>query len=217
MVGAARSSLRSQLRASSLGIVLGVLLTALIGGCAIPLAAPFVQPAPVLNGALLTPSRPVPSLSLQRTDGRTFTPADFQGRLSLVFFGYTFCPDVCPLTLLEVAQVRKLLGPDAQYLDAYFVTVDPTRDTPDRLRAYAKGFDSAIEPLTGGAAELEQMRAAFGAVAERRENPSGGPVYFMDHTAALFLVDAAGEISLVYAYGTPPDQIADDVRLLVRR
>jgi protein SCO1/2 len=197
--------------------VIGLLLTVLAVGCAIPLPAPFVRPAPALNGALLTPPRPVPSLSLQRVDGRTFTPADFRGRLSLVFFGYTFCPDVCPMTLLEVAQVRRLLGPDASHLDAYFVTVDPTRDTPDRLRAFARGFDPAIEPLTGSMADLEHMRSAFGAVAERREAPGGGPVYFMDHTAALFLVDTTGAISLVYAYGTPPDQIADDIRQLVKR
>ena len=101
--------------------------------------------------------------------------------------------------------------------DAYFVTVDPARDTPERLRAFVKGFDPAIEPLTGGTSDLEQMRAAFGAVAERREAPDGGSVYFMDHTAALFLVDRSGGISVVYAYSTPPDQIADDVRQLVKR
>lgn len=221
MVGVVRSGLRRAFGVPRVRLVLATLmtslLTALLGGCAIPLPAPFVRPASPLNGALLTPSRPVPGLSLQRADGRTFTTAELQGRFSLVFFGYTFCPDVCPLTLLEVAQVRRLLGPDAAHLDAYFVTVDPARDTPERLRAFVKGFDPAIEPLTGGTSDLEQMRAAFGAVAERREAPDGGSVYFMDHTAALFLVDRSGGISVVYAYSTPPDQIADDVRQLVKR
>ena len=209
------SSQRSRIGA---GLVLSVLLLVLTAGCAVSLPAPFIRMAPApLNGAVLTPPRPVPGLTLQRTDGRAFDTAELRGRLSLAFFGYTFCPDVCPMTLLEVAQVRRLLGKDADRLDIYFITVDPARDTPERLRAYAKGFDPAIEPLTGGEAELEQMRTAFGAVAARRDAPDGGPVYFMDHTATLFLVDASGGISLVYPYGTPPEQIADDIRQLLKR
>ncbi|MGE3268633.1 MAG: SCO family protein [Chloroflexota bacterium] len=204
---------RGRFAASLLLIAMLALLTA---GCVLP--APLVQPAPApLNGALLTPPRPIPGISLLRTDGRAFVTTEMQGRLSLVFFGYTFCPDVCPMTLLEVAQVRRLLGRDANRLDAYFITVDPARDTPERLRAYAKGFDPAIEPLTGTSAELEQMREAFGAIAARREAPDGGPGYSMDHTAALFLVDTSGSISLAYAYGTPPEQIADDIGQLLRR
>lgn len=195
------------------------LLTALLlGGCALPRPAPLTRPAPApLNGAVLTPPQSIPDLTLQRVDGRPFQTAELQGRISLFFFGYTFCPDVCPLTLVEVAQVRRLLGAEADRLDAYFVTVDPARDTPERMGPYVKGFDPAIEALTGEPAMLEQLRAAFGAVAERREAPDGGPVYFMDHTAAIFLVDATGSVGVVFSYGTPPEEIAADVRQISRQ
>jgi protein SCO1/2 len=193
-------------------------LLLLTSGCAIPLPAPLTRTAAVpLNGAALTPPRMVPDITLLRSDGSVFHTADLKGRVSLVFFGYTFCPDVCPLTLAEVTQVRRLLGPDAQQVDVYFVTVDPARDTPERLHRYVKAFDPAIEGLTGGPADLEQMRVAFGAVAARRDAPDGGPNYFMDHTAGLFLVDRDGGISMLYAYGTPPEQIGDDLHRIVRR
>lgn len=200
------------------GIWLALLLAGLTSGCALPLPTLLTRTAPApLNGAALTPPRTVPDLTLQRADGRPFHTADLNGRLSLVFFGYTFCPDVCPLTLAEVTQVRRLLGPDAERVDIYFVTVDPARDTSERLQRYVKAFDPAIEGLTGTPAALDEMRSAFGAVATRRDAPDGGPNYFMDHTAGLFLVDRSGGISLLYAYGTPPEQISDDLRQLARR
>jgi len=201
------------------------LVLAVLGGALGVLAVAWVLPpvrltepadAP-LNGAALTPPRPIPDLTLQRSDGAPFHTADLRGQLSLVFFGYTFCPDVCPLTLSELKQVRGLLGSDADQLHVYFVTVDPARDTAERLHRYVKAFDPAFEGLTGEPAALASMRAAFGAIGERRDAPDGGPNYFMDHTAALFLVDTSGGISLVYAYGTPPGQLADDVRQLARQ
>lgn len=200
------------------GLVLLLALGVLLAGCARPLPAPLARPAPApLNGAQLSPPRPVPDLILQRADGRPFRTAELSGRVSLLFFGYTFCPDVCPLTLLEVAQVRRLLGAEAASLDVYFVTVDPERDTPERLSAYVKGFDPAIEALTGTPAALAQLRSAIGVVAERRAAPDGGAGYSMDHTAALFLVGRSGQVSLVFPYGTPPEEIAADVRQVAGR
>jgi protein SCO1/2 len=196
-----------------LGSVLGLLAAASL---LLVLPNPWARPAAPLNGAILTPPRPVPALTLQRSDGTPFSTAELSGQLSLVFFGYTFCPDVCPMTLAELLQVRRMLGPDADKMHVYFVTVDPARDTAERLHRYVKAFDPSFEGLTGDDAALAQMRAAFGAIGERREAPDGGPNYFMDHTAAMFLVDRSGGISLAYAYGTPPQQVADDIRQLSR-
>jgi protein SCO1/2 len=199
-----------------LGLVaLGGVLGLLAVGSVLLLPSLMSPPAPApLNGAVFTPPRSIPDLTLQRTDGTPFSTADLHGRLSLVFFGYTFCPDVCPMTLAEMIQVRRLLGPDAGQLHVYFVTVDPARDTPERLHRYVKAFDPSFEGLTGGPDALAQMRSAFGAIGVRRDAPDGGPNYFMDHTAATFLVNPDGEISVAYAYGTPPDLIAADVRQL---
>ena len=180
------------------------------------LRSQFAPPPAPLNGAVLTPPRSIPALTLQRTDGSPFSTTELTGKLSLVFFGYTFCPDVCPMTLSELLQMRRILGADADRVQVYFVTVDPARDSADRLRRYVKAFDPAFEGLTGDEDALAQMRAAFGAIGVRREAPNGGPNYFMDHTAAMFLVDRSGSISMAYAYGTPPQLLADDLRQLAR-
>jgi protein SCO1/2 len=167
------------------------------------------------NGAELSPAQELPALTLKRADGMPFTTADTAGRISLFFFGYTLCPDVCPMTLGQVAKVRRELGADAQYVDIYFVTVDPERDTPERLAQYAARFDPAIIPLTGTPEELEQARAAFGALAQKRPVPDSSVGYLMDHTATLHLVDPDRRIRLLYSYTTAPGQIAADIRRLL--
>lgn len=167
------------------------------------------------NGAELSPAQELPALTLKRADGLPFTTADTAGRLSLFFFGYTLCPDVCPMTLGQVAKVRRELGADAQYVDAYFVTVDPERDTPERLAGYTAGFDPAIIPLTGAPEELERARAAFGALAQKRPVPDSAVGYLMDHTATLYLVDPDSRIRLLYSFTTTPGQIAADLRRLL--
>ena len=204
--------MRGNVRRAGVLVGLASILAVLLAGCAMPLPIPFTRQADVpFHGASLTPALSVPALALRRADGRAFRTGELRGHVSLLFFGYTYCPDVCPLTLSEVAQVRRLLGPTAQQLDVYFVTIDPARDTPERLGKYVKGFDPAIEALTGDPADLERLRSGLGVVAQRRDAPDGGPNYFMDHTAGLFLVDRSGGVSLFYAYGTPPEQIAEDV------
>jgi protein SCO1/2 len=203
---------------AALALVAGAPATSLAGCVArrAPAAGPGA-PAAALAGGALTPPVELPGLALQRAGGGRFTTADTRGRLSLFFFGYTTCPDVCPLTLAYVAQVRRRLGggAGAQRLDAYFVTVDPERDTAARLVEYVAHFDPAIVPLTGTPEELERARAAFGVVAEKRPLPGSAAGYAMDHTALVYLVDGEGRIRLVYPHGVPPDVIAADVRRLL--
>jgi protein SCO1/2 len=166
---------------------------------------------------VLDPPLALPELSLQKADGGRFTTADTRGRVSLFFFGYTTCPDVCPLTLAYVAQARRLLGADAARVQAYFVTVDPARDTPARLMEYVGHFDPAIVPLSGTAAELELARRAFGVEAVRRDLPGSATAYAMDHTALLYLVDPDGRIRIVFPHGMKPEAMAADVRRLLSR
>jgi protein SCO1 len=170
-----------------------------------------------LHGAVLQPPIQLQPFSLQRADGRPFSSLDTRGRTALFFFGYTFCPDVCPLTLVHVAQLRKQLGPQARHLDAYFVTVDPQRDTPQRLLEYTAKFDPAIVALTGGDDQLARVRDLFGVVAQRREVPGSAAGYFMDHSAGLYLADPEGRVRIVYPYGMAPEEIAADLKGMLPR
>ena len=198
------------------GLFLGVV--ALVGvGIAAYSLTPIAAPAPPrsLNGATLDPPIVVPPLDLERSDGRAFDVADLRGRVSLVTFGYTSCPDVCPTNLANLAQVLKRLGPQAANVDVYFVTGDPERDSVERLASYTAQFKSRIVGVTGSPDELAQARSVFNVVAQKRPpEPSGA--YFVDHTAAVFLVDQTGEARLVYPYGTQPEEEVADVRQLLQ-
>jgi len=174
--------------------------------------APATLPAQSqLFGAALEPAVDLPALRLVRSDGRPFTTADTRGRLSLFFFGYTHCADVCPLTLSELSQLRRGLGDDASRLDMYFVTLDPARDTPERLQAYVANFPGVIG-LIGSDTQLSEAQSTFHVVAVRQD--LGGGDYAIDHTAATYLVNADSQIQLVYPYGTAPDELAADLHHL---
>jgi protein SCO1/2 len=162
----------------------GAALALGLAACAAPGRTGPTQP---FNGGVLTQPLAIPDLALRRADGKLFTTGEARGRWALYFFGYTTCPDVCPMTLAYVSQVRRQLGPAAP--DAYFVTVDPARDTPARLAQYMANFDPGIVALTGTDEQLARMREAFGVVAEKRVVEGSGAAYFMDHTALIFLVN----------------------------
>jgi protein SCO1 len=147
-------------------------------------------------------------------DGRTRTLADFKGRLVVVFFGFTQCPDVCPTTLAELAQIRRELGPAGEKLQAVFITVDPERDTPELLKAYVNNFDASFVGLRG---DLEQTRAVarefkvyFAKVPGRVEGQ-----YTVDHTAGSYVFDTQGRIRLFVRHGTPATALAADLKRLL--
>ena len=173
--------------------------------------APQVPSAP-LNGATLEPPIRLQELTATRSDGSTFTTADTRGRISLFFFGYTNCPDVCPLTLAELTRMRRTLGTDARNVDVYFVTLDPERDSPERMRAYLENFPG-VTGLIGSDAELASVQSLFNVTSERHDDGNGG--YSLDHTAAIYLVNAASEIQLAYVSGTPAEDITSDLHQLV--
>ncbi|MCC7107506.1 MAG: SCO family protein [Chloroflexi bacterium] len=194
-----------------------LLLALLMFGCISP-PPPAGQPRPAdgaVHGMVMQPPLELPSFTLLRTDGTAFQSADMQGRLSLVFFGYTTCPDVCPMTRSHVSRLFEALGADAAGVDAYLVTVDPERDTPERLADYTSKFDRRITGLTGTPAELERARSVFGIVAQRREVPESAVGYVMDHSAGLYLVQPDPRVRLFYPYGTPREDIQDDLKRLI--
>ena len=157
------------------------------------------------SGTWLPRARTIAAFQLTDESGNAFTPARLQGRPTLVFFGFTHCPDVCPTTLVKLAQVKKAAAlPGLQVL---LITIDPQRDTPALLSQYVHAFDPQFIGLTGDADAIKKMTAEFGVAVARVELPGGD--YTMDHSAAVFLLDGHGREVGVF---TPPF----DVRQLVQ-
>ena len=166
------------------------------------------------------PARPLgvtgQSFELASTQGGTFTQDSLKGTPSLVFFGYTFCPDVCPTTMAEATAWRAALGLTPEQLRIIFVTVDPARDTLDAVKGYVEGFDPSIIGLVGDDAQTTAAKAAFGVVGERAEGfAEDDPNYLVDHTALTFLIDASSEFDGTIAYGEAQDTAIAKVKRLV--
>jgi len=148
--------------------------------------------------------------------GRTVTDRDFGGRLRLLFFGYTFCPDVCPPSLQTMSVVMERLGADAALVQPLFVTVDPERDTPERMKEYLEHFDPRILGLGGPPAMVEAMAKAYRVKARRRSLNPNDLSYLMDHTTSMMLVAPDGAFLERFGYGLSAEAIAARIRALLR-
>lgn len=147
---------------------------------------------------------------LVNQDGKTVTEKDFLGKPLLVFFGFTHCPDICPTTLFEVSEVFNRLGPDAEKASAIFVTVDPERDTPEKLKLYLSSFHPRISALSGSEAQLEAIKKAYFVYAKRV--PLEGGSYTMDHTSVVYLMDKQGKFIAPFNLKRDADAAAADLR-----
>jgi protein SCO1/2 len=147
---------------------------------------------------------------LEDQTGKPFTDQDMKGRPFLVFFGYTHCPDVCPTTLLEISDVMKALGKDADRTGALFVTVDPERDTPAVLKDYLSNFDPHLRALTGDPAAVEAALKAYRVYAAKVPLKDGD--YTMDHTAAVYLMDKDGRFVSTFNLKQSPEAAAGQLR-----
>lgn len=147
---------------------------------------------------------------LMDANGRAVSNEDFSGRFQLISFGYTFCPDICPTTLAEMAVIMDKLGPAAEQLQPIFITVDPERDTAAQLRNYTAFFHPRIIGLTGSVALVRRAADNFKVRYEKAREP-GQPSarYAVDHSAGMYLLDPAGRFVRKFAYATPPAEIAE--------
>jgi protein SCO1/2 len=161
---------------------------------------PITQPRMTIGGPF----------KLLDQDGRQITDADLDGRPSLVFFGFTHCPDICPTTLFDMSEILKQLGPDAGKVNALFVTVDPERDTPEKLKEYLSSFDPHLKGLTGDAAAVADMLRAYRVYAKKVPLDGGG--YTMDHTALVYLMDKDGRFVAPFNLKRRPEEAAADLR-----
>jgi protein SCO1 len=153
-----------------------------------------------------------PLFSLLTHRGQRLTRADLRGKPFLVAFGYLNCPDICPATLLELSQYLQQLGPEGDQIRVLFLTVDPERDTVDDLKSYLASFDSRIIGLTGSAAAIAAVTAAFDAPVRRGETREGG--YSVDHPARILLVDKYGMLAGAVGFDEPEALRALSQRLL---
>ena len=146
--------------------------------------------------------------------GRERTLAEFRGKVVVLVFGYTQCPDVCPTTLADFAGALKRLGPEASRVQLLFVTVDPQRDTPQLLKEYVPAFNPTFIGLRGDEAATNKVTRDF-RIYVNRNDKGGGANYTVDHAAQSFVFDPSGKLRLVIGYGMEPEKIASDLRLLL--
>ncbi|MDO8933719.1 MAG: SCO family protein [Rhodocyclaceae bacterium] len=182
------------------------------------LAAVLLLSAPAFaaDDEELLPAGIVPRYLLRDANGRAVTEGDFAGRFQLVSFGYTYCPDVCPTTLVEMADILKRLGDQAARLQAIFISVDPERDTAEVLKNYTAFFDARIIGLTGPVELVRSAANRFKVRYEKVREP-GAPAnqYSVDHSAGIYLLGPDGGFLVKFAYQTPPADVVERVRELM--
>jgi len=147
-------------------------------------------------------------------DGKPRTLADFKGKATVVFFGYTQCPDACPTTMAELSGLLKTLGPEAGRVQVVFITVDPSRDTPALLKNYVTNFRPDFLALRGNEAQTQAVVKEFKVVVEKVPGKTPDS-YTIDHTAGTYIFDPQGRIRLFASQSLPPDQLADDLKTLL--
>jgi len=191
----------------------GLVLLAIAGGFLLGRAR--TGGAGALHGSLIDPPLPAADFVLASGDGPVAL-SDFRGRITVLFFGYTFCPDVCPYTLQRLRAARELLGPAGEDVQVVFISVDPERDTPARATAYARGFDPSFAGLSGSPEEVAAVASSFGifyARAEPDRDEEG--FYLVDHSATVLVLDREGDVRLMWPGEASAEELAADLAWLL--
>jgi protein SCO1/2 len=191
-------------------------LVAVVGLTVLLSVSGEVAGAGTFRSGAFDPPRPAPDFALRSTSGAEFRLSRHRGKVVVLTFGYTNCADVCPTVLAELAQVRRRLGKAAQRVQVVYVSVDPERDTLERLNAYTQVFDKTFLGLTGSVDQLGPVWKAYGVSIVRRPVAGDGPgAYLVHHTASLHLIDGAGRLRVMAPFGTPVDDVLHDIRALL--
>ena len=166
------------------------------------------------HGQELRPPQPVADFTLTAAGDRRVSLSQFRGKLVVLYFGYTFCPDVCPTTLAELGRGLQKMGGRAADVQVIMITVDPERDTPARLAEYVGHFDPTFIGLTGAAEQIAAVAKGLGIHYQKREGTAASG-YLVDHTASVLALDRTGALRLLFPFGAPGDEIAEDLRRLL--
>ncbi|MCB0165700.1 MAG: SCO family protein [Anaerolineae bacterium] len=190
-------------------IIIGLALLCLTAGCQSVSGLEY-------KGAVLDPPTPLDDFELTDSKGRPFHLSDTDGEITLVYFGYTFCPDVCPLTMWDVKTALADV-PHKDQVNVIFISVDPDRDTPEVLDRYISAFGPGFIGLTGDWEKVEGVLQPFGAYAEKEEVSNSAAGYLVSHTARLYLVNSRRELLLMYPFGFEPADLASDLNQLLNQ
>lgn len=193
------------------------LQTLVMGACSITAATLLAgcKPKPIsFEGVDITGAAYGKDLPLPDAHGKQRSVQDFAGKVVVVFFGYTQCPDVCPTTLQELVEAKALLGEQGAQLQGVFVSLDPTRDTPEVLRAYAEAFDPEMVALTGSQEQISAVAKDFKVFFKKVEGKQPGS-YTLDHSAGLYMYDPQGQLRVYQRYGQGPQALAKDAKALL--
>jgi protein SCO1/2 len=194
-----------------ISIAMGMITLIVIGLVAVNLTQGRVYR---FQGAEIHPTYRAPDFILTDQYDQAFQLKDQTGKLVLLTFGYTTCPDVCPVTLADFRRLRIGLGSMADSVIMVFITVDPERDTPERLQEYLANFDPIIIGLTGRISDLEVVWADYG-ISVKKNSEGSAAGYLVDHTARTFLIDQEGNLRLTYVFGTRSEVILNDMQHLL--
>lgn len=187
--------------------IVALVLAALLTGCERAPQQPALQLTDITGADFGR------GFSLTDHNGRARTLADFRGKVVTVFFGFTHCPDVCPTTLAEMAQVMRELGPDAEKVQVLLITVDPERDTAEVLRQYVPSFHASFLGLYGDADAIARTAKEFKVFYQKQPLPGGG--YSVDHSAGTYIYDRQGRLRLYASHGRGAAVLVHDIRMLL--
>jgi protein SCO1/2 len=171
---------------------------------------------PKFNAIDITGANYAKRLALQDANGKVRDLTDFKGKVVVVFFGYTQCPDVCPTTMTELVEVKRLLGANGDKLQAIFITVDPARDTAELLQAYVSNFDSSFVALIPTPEQLAEVAKEF-KIYYKKVDGQTPTSYTMEHSAGSYIFDTQGQVRLFSRYGSGTQAIEQDIAVLLRR
>jgi protein SCO1 len=202
----------SRIRSIALGAV--VAIVALGAGLLLSRALLSRTPQALATGTVLAPPRPLPAMAFTDQDGAAFDESRLQGRWSLLFFGFTSCPDVCPNTLALLAQVEKLLAdlPPERRPQIVLVSVDPKRDTPEQLAKYVKYFSPTFIGIRAEEPHIDEFTRGLGVPVAR--TPTGDSGYTVDHSGAVFAIDPSARLRALFSPPLEPVALAEDLRRL---
>jgi len=167
-----------------------------------------------LKAGVFTPARPAPDFTLSGSDGSKLQLSKYLGKVVILAFGFTSCPDVCPTTLAVLAQARRNLGRDGDEVKVVYITVDPERDDAKRMRKYLAAFDPTFVGGTGSPERLAAVRREYGIAADKRR---AGSDYVVAHSSYIYFIDRAGRLRALMPYGHTADDYVHDVRILLKR
>ena len=200
-----------RLNARLIALCAAALLAVVVAACD---KASGPSAAPQFRGVDITGAEYARNLSLPDQNGQLRTLADFKGKVTVVFFGYTQCPDVCPTTMVELAQVKKALGSDGERVQGLFVSIDPERDTPEILKAYMASFDPSFVALRGTPEQTLAVAKEFKVFYAKVPGKTEGS-YTMDHTAGSYILDGNGKVRLFERYGGGVEALTADLKVLL--